>query len=180
MAKIAQEDIEARVEEILALPYSWNFVPQEDGGFSAEILEFPGCFAEGETREEAYKMLEGVARSWITAQLEKDEKIPEPIDQYEGSGKFALRLSRMRYVQAAKAAKIEGVSLNQYIADAVAEKLGISRAAEAVQRALSEAAPHLINWSFEAKFGATEGIQSRPISVERDAANIPPPAPVTH
>jgi len=37
-------------KEILRKPYARVLVPDENGGFFAEILEFPGCFAEGETK----------------------------------------------------------------------------------------------------------------------------------
>lgn len=68
-----------RVNAYLKLPYSRILIPQEGGGYSTEILEFPGCFSEGETVEESYANLESAARSWIAACLESGMPIPEPI-----------------------------------------------------------------------------------------------------
>ena len=116
--------IEQTVGEILSRPYSRVLIPQEEGGFSAEILEFAGCFAEGETADEAYSNLEEAARGWVEAVISKGETVPVPITNYEASGKFALRLPRGLYARAAKVAAKEGVSLNQFVVDAVAERTG--------------------------------------------------------
>jgi len=62
----------------LRLPYSRVFVPEESGGFSTRILEFPGCFSEGETLEEAYKNLEEAARCWLNACIAQGTAIPLP------------------------------------------------------------------------------------------------------
>lgn len=67
-----------RVEEILAKPYSRVLVPEENGGYSARMLEFKGCFAEGDTSEEALRNLESAAESWLLACLDLGQPIPEP------------------------------------------------------------------------------------------------------
>jgi predicted RNase H-like HicB family nuclease len=64
-------------------PYSRVFVPC-DGGYSARILEFPGCFAEGETLDEAAQNLDKAAEAWVAAALEQGQDIPGPI---AGAGK---------------------------------------------------------------------------------------------
>lgn len=116
-----------RVNAYLKLPYSRILIPQEGGGYSTEILEFPGCFSEGETAEEAYANLESTARSWIAACLEGGMPIPDPITNYDASRQkstFLLRMPMSLHTQAAKAAKKEGVSLNQYIIWLLSHKLG--------------------------------------------------------
>ncbi len=65
-------------EEYLKEPYSRILIPDENGFFSAEIMEFPGCFAEGKTADEAMHNLEEAAKSWIEASLEQGHEIPEP------------------------------------------------------------------------------------------------------
>lgn len=35
------------------LKYTIILVPEEDGGYSVEVPALPGCFTQGETREEA-------------------------------------------------------------------------------------------------------------------------------
>lgn len=125
MAK-TKKAIDKQIQEILARPYAWVVTPEEGGGFSGEILEFPGCFACGDTAREVYDDLRDAAFSWLECQIEKGEAIPPPLTTYDSDGRsrFALRLSHSAYARAAKAAVIDGVGLNQFISDAVAEKLG--------------------------------------------------------
>jgi len=53
----------------LRQPYARIVIPVENNGFHAEILEFTGCVAQGETVEKAYANLETAAESWIEACL---------------------------------------------------------------------------------------------------------------
>ena len=46
-------------------PYGRLLVPEDQGGYSAEILEFPGCIAEGDTAGEAVANVESTAKAWI-------------------------------------------------------------------------------------------------------------------
>lgn len=67
-----------KVKEILGKPYKRVITPEEDGGFSAQIVEFSGCFAEGETADEAAANLERAAEAWVEGALEDGFVIPEP------------------------------------------------------------------------------------------------------
>lgn len=58
------------LQEYLKQPYSRILIPNDDGSFSAEILEFPGCFAQGDSVTEAIKNIEDSALSWIQACLD--------------------------------------------------------------------------------------------------------------
>ncbi len=58
-------------------PYVRMFIPCEKW-FHAEIMEFPGCYAQGRTVEEAYANLERAAEAWISAALSQGQQIPEP------------------------------------------------------------------------------------------------------
>jgi predicted RNase H-like HicB family nuclease len=113
--------------DCLKQPYARVLRPEADGSFSAEILEFPGCFAVGDTGSEALQNLENVAESWILGMLAKNERIPEPLQDREApSGRFVLRLPRSLHKKAAITAEQEGVSLNQFISACVAEAVGLS------------------------------------------------------
>jgi antitoxin HicB len=112
------------IKDYLKEPYTRVIVPEQEGGFSAEILEFPGCFACGDTIDETYSSLEEAAYSWIEAASSQGQEIPSPMSHQEYSGKIALRIPRARHRQAVLAASREGVSLNQFLLDAIAEKLG--------------------------------------------------------
>ena len=65
--------------EYLKVPYARLVFPEQDGSWSAEILEFRGCFATGETAEEALQKIERVAESWILGMQAKGESIPDHI-----------------------------------------------------------------------------------------------------
>ena len=122
---------EARLtaQEYLKRPYTLLMIPDaETGTYTAQVLEFPGCVAEGETLGEAYERLEQAAISWVEAALDLGQEIPSPASEYEYGGKVALRLPKSLHRQAALTAQLDGTSLNQFIVSAVAEKLGASNA----------------------------------------------------
>jgi predicted RNase H-like HicB family nuclease len=115
-------------EDYLKAAYSRVIIPDEETGtYTAQIAEFPGCIAEADTLDEAYKNLEETAKGWIRAALEMGQTIPQPSCENKYSGKFALRISRTLHRQAAQIADREGVSLNQFIATTIAEKVGGSQ-----------------------------------------------------
>jgi predicted RNase H-like HicB family nuclease len=110
--------------EYLNKPYSRTLIPIGDGTYFAEILEFPGCFAEGKNPNEAYKNLEKVAESWIEAALDQGQEIPEPFAIRDFSGRIALRIPKSIHKQSAKFAEMDGTSLNQFFLTAVAARVG--------------------------------------------------------
>lgn len=107
-------------QEILKKPYTRRLLPDESGGYTASIQEFPGLVAEGETADEALKNLDEAAESWLAVSLAHGREIKDPVS-FEGcSGKIALRISRGLHRQAAELAEMEGTSLNQLLANAIA------------------------------------------------------------
>jgi len=110
--------------EYLKKPYGRFVVPESDGTFRAEIIEFPGCIAVGETAAEALANLENVAASWLEATLARHQRIPEPIENIGFSGKLVVRLPKTLHKKAAHMAARDGVSLNQFIVSSVAERVG--------------------------------------------------------
>src|SRR5438128_12176285 len=113
-----------KVQDYVTGPYSRILIPNEDGIFSAEIMEFPGCFAEGATREEALDNLDRAAEEWIESSLRSRREIAEPFSVRGFSGAVSLRIPRGLHRQAAMMAEREGTSLNQYIATALAVRVG--------------------------------------------------------
>lgn len=67
-----------QIAELLALPYARVFRAEEEGGFSAELLEFPGCFATGDDPGEVWDNLEEAIFLWVEAQLAEARRIPTP------------------------------------------------------------------------------------------------------
>jgi len=126
-------------EEYLRLPYTRKIIPDEESGtYSAEIDEFPGCIAQGDTAKEAYEKLEEVAVSWIGAALDLGQEIPPPSTVQDYSGRFALRLPKSIHRQASLVADKEGTSLNQFIVSALSEKLGATNLYEKLTQRILE------------------------------------------
>jgi predicted RNase H-like HicB family nuclease len=142
--------------EYLREPYSRVLVPDEGGGYSAEILEFPGCFAEGETADEAMQALEHAAESWIQAALDQGQDIPQPFLNQGYGGKVALRLPRSLHRRAAQFAERDGTSLNQFLVSAIAVRVGaeefysrlVAQLAEKLEQQFTVAANRIANIAF--------------------------------
>lgn len=66
-------------DAILQKPYSRVVLQDDCGGYSAQLLEFPGCWSEGLTIGEALANLEQAARAWLEDALSKELPIPKPI-----------------------------------------------------------------------------------------------------
>jgi predicted RNase H-like HicB family nuclease len=110
--------------EYLKKPYGRVVTPDSDGSFLAEIIEFPGCLAVGDTKEESLANLEKVAESWIDNTLAKGQRIPDPLDNVGFSGKLVLRMPKTLHKKAANYAARDGVSLNQFIVSCISERVG--------------------------------------------------------
>lgn len=141
MAKETSARNRPKVDDYLKLPYTRSVIPQPDGSFHAEILEFPGCIATGETPEEAYRVLEEVAESWIEASIEVGRTIPPPLESHDYSGKTVVRMPRSLHRKAAIVAQRNGVSLNHFIVSAIGVAIGQSderpgRTAQVAQNAV--------------------------------------------
>jgi len=62
------------------LKYIIILVPEEEGGYSVEVPALPGCYTQGETREEAIAM----AKEAIELYLESCKAHSEPIPEESG------------------------------------------------------------------------------------------------
>lgn len=135
--------------DVLKRPYARMVVPDNEGMFGAEILEFPGCVASGASAVEALEMLEEVAIDWIETAIEQGQDIPEPLDSTDYSGRLVLRMSKGLHRRAALCAQRDGVSLNTFIITSLAETVGerSRRPAYALTHAVSLTAynTHVVN-----------------------------------
>ena len=89
----------------------------DGGGFLAEILELPGCIADGETKEEALRNISDAIESWISTAKAEGRDIPDPklyVDE-SPSGKFTTRVPKTIHATLIKIAEQEGVSLNSLV-----------------------------------------------------------------
>jgi predicted RNase H-like HicB family nuclease len=95
----------------------------EDNRYVVTSPTFPGFSALGETREQA--LVEGQIALSLFIESYNDRGIPLP--EWQGaqhySGQTRLRLSKSLHRQSAAMAESEGVSLNQYIVDALTSRV---------------------------------------------------------
>ncbi|GAC1416070.1 MAG: type II toxin-antitoxin system HicB family antitoxin [Candidatus Velthaea sp.] len=115
--------IRAEVTRRKAMPYTRELVKNSDGTWFARILELPGCMTEGQSEVEVLTMLEDAMDAWISAKVEDDEHIPDPIAQEGFSGKFMVRAPRSLHRDLARRAEAEGVSLNQWVTTTLARSI---------------------------------------------------------
>ena len=131
--RVQARRLAGQLARYLSAPYVRMIIPNsEEGGYLAEVLELPGCISEGETPEEAYRNLEDAMEGWIAASLDTNRPIPDPVGEREYSGHFPLRMSTELHRIAALRAMQEGVSLNHWIASAIAEKVAKQDLADAL------------------------------------------------
>ena len=129
------EVTDEQIAEYVAKPYARILTPAEEGGYVAEVLEVPGAISEGDTADEAMAMIDDALGGVIAVMLEDGETIPDPFGFNEHSGRFNLRVSSDVHREAAMRAQIEGVSLNQWVGQAVVARLaGQSLADEVVEK----------------------------------------------
>ena len=131
-----QSAISSRAKALLNKPYARRLTPDAAGGFTASISEFPGCFAEGETAEEAIVNLQGAAESWLQVALSLGQDIREPVDFGGFSGKVALRIPRSLHKQVAELAALEGTSINQVFVSAISHYVGSKQILNDLSKAL--------------------------------------------
>jgi antitoxin HicB len=116
--------MEKNLEYYLNLPYTREFIPDPTGGWDIRIKELPGCISQGETPEEAMRMIEDAMRLWLTVSLEDGDLIPEPRLEQEYSGKFVARVPKSLHRKLVETAEQEGVSLNQLVSTTLAALVG--------------------------------------------------------
>ena len=69
---------EARIAEILQLPYRKVIQGSPVEGYLAEAPDLPGCLSAGGTEEEALMNLRETMAAWIESALIDGDPIPEP------------------------------------------------------------------------------------------------------
>ena len=112
------------LEYYLGLKYPATFEEAPEGGYFIQIEDLPGCYAQGETVEEAKEMIEIARRMWLEVAYEDGQDIPEPRSQQEYSGKFNVRVPRGLHRKLDQMAKREGVSLNQFLVSTLSIAVG--------------------------------------------------------
>lgn len=108
----------------LGLKYPVTLEAAPEGGYFVQIEDLPGCYSQGETVDEATKLIEEARRMWLEVAHEEGLDIPEPRSDQEYSGKFFIRAPKSLHRKLDHMAKREGVSLNQYLVATLARAIG--------------------------------------------------------
>jgi predicted RNase H-like HicB family nuclease len=61
--------------------YPACFYPAEEGGYTVDFPDLPGCVTEGDTLTEALYMAKEAGEGWIYCTLKHGEKLPVPTPQ---------------------------------------------------------------------------------------------------
>ncbi|MBQ7884376.1 MAG: type II toxin-antitoxin system HicB family antitoxin [Phascolarctobacterium sp.] len=93
---------------------------KDGGGFLVEIPLLKGCVSDGETIAEALGNINEAKKEWLAYMLENGLPIPEPLDVSKYSGKFVVRIPKSLHKTISEQSKMEGLSLNQYVANSLA------------------------------------------------------------
>ena len=122
-------NIEKALEYYTKLPYTVIVEQWDDGNgpyWVARIAELPHCLIHADTPEEAIKEIQEVRMDWIKSNLERGLPIPEPRPR-KYSGQIRLRISPSLHKLLTYRAETERVSLNQYMATALATSVGVTK-----------------------------------------------------
>lgn len=104
------------LESYLDLDYTVELKRNSDSTWFAKIAELPGCITEGDTADQALKMIRDAQRAWLKSALADRTPIPEPHPQKENlSGRFLVRVPRSLHDALVAQARRENVSLNQFV-----------------------------------------------------------------
>ena len=89
--------------------------------WAAESTELNGCVGQGDTMEEALQELAANEQEWIETAKEVGIPIPALVPETPSpySGKFVVRVAPYIHQVAAECAKKQGISLNQYVNNAI-------------------------------------------------------------
>ncbi len=100
--------------------YAINIIwSDDDGEYLATCPSFPGLSAFGETEAEALHEAKAALELFIESYNERGISLPKPERKPKFSGQLRLRLPKSLHERAAQMATKDGVSLNQYITNAL-------------------------------------------------------------
>jgi predicted RNase H-like HicB family nuclease len=112
------------LEYYTGLNYPVTIEAAPEGGYFAKIENLPGCYAQGETIDEAFEMIEVAKRLWMESMYEDGMEIPEPDAPQVCSGKILVRTPKSLHKALDRMADREGVSLNQLLVATLSKAVG--------------------------------------------------------
>jgi predicted RNase H-like HicB family nuclease len=124
---VTKENANKNLEYYDKLPYTVIVEQWDDGKgpyWVARIAELPHCLIHSDTPETAVEEIREVKLDWIKSNLKRGLPIPEP-KPHNYSGQIRLRISPSLHKLLTYRAETERVSLNQYMATALAISVGL-------------------------------------------------------
>lgn len=113
--------------------YGFNLLwSEEDQGFIATCLDFPGLSAFGETPEEALSEARIALELFIESLVASGDSLPKPTECFEYSGQIRLRMPKTLHHSLAQKADKEGVSLNTWLITLLSERNATSKLVDKV------------------------------------------------
>lgn len=105
----------------------------------AEYPDLKGCVGGGVTPEEALSEAEENKIIYLSMLTELGKPVPKPTEKKKtsASGKLSLRLSKSMHEEIVTKSDKEGVSINQYIVEAIAEKNGRESVLDIIQKTVT-------------------------------------------
>ena len=94
--------------------------PADGGGWLASVPALPGCTGDGDTPEAALADAEAAIGEWLDAAKQTGRDVPGP----SAPGQWRQRVPRSLHEKLKIIAAREGVSLNAYVANVLAEQAG--------------------------------------------------------
>jgi len=161
------------LEDFLALRYPIELIEDDSGGYFAKHPDLDGCFAQGETPDEAIASLADARSLWISARLEDGMPVPEPLAT-EPSGRFLVRTLPRIHAALTRLAQRQGVSLNQLLNVVLAEHIGRAPIRDVV-REMREVANVIMAVQSEQNYRA----ESDALEQAGRLVNSPEEAPIT-
>lgn len=103
-------------------PFDISYVKDGDNNYwVAKSKVLNTVIAQGDTAEETLTLFGELEDDWLLAAKKYKFDIPvlEPVSEPLFSGKFMVRISKTVHEKAVETAKEQGISLNQYVNDAI-------------------------------------------------------------
>jgi antitoxin HicB len=118
-------DVAAEVARYMALPYRIELIPGETA-WVVSIPDLPGCLSQGRTPEDALERIKEAQELWIEGAIRDGLPIPTPSasGEKEYSGRLLIRIPADMHRDLARVAEEQRVSINLYVATALARAVG--------------------------------------------------------
>jgi len=118
-------DVAAEVARYMALPYRIELIPGETA-WVASIPDLPGRLSQGRTPADALEHIREAQELWIEGAITDGLPIPTPSSENEKeySGRLLIRIPADVHRDLARVAEEQRVSINLYVATALARAVG--------------------------------------------------------